>query len=265
MKKLAWTSLAFLVLTITSCGLLPDQAANTGPDPVTTPIQTQPVAPETELPIVSPTPAAPPPTQEPPGPTPTAIAPQQEITPGKVNVNALNLRIGPGTNHPVLRLLHEGQALEIHGRSEKLDWLLVALPSGTQGWVATEFVDTQVNIASLPLREAYGGPYFIQPELPDDERKPLDVRVVIENNIATVTISGFPGNSKILAKLGPAGGATDLVVASGTTSPNGNAILEFSMPAEWPIGNPVKSGEQTLVVAAQDGTFSTQITIQYYR
>ncbi|MFC1879329.1 SH3 domain-containing protein [Chloroflexota bacterium] len=255
-------SLSLIILLIISCGLLPESVEKSESEIVVAqPTQTQPES------IPSPTPISPPASPEAPQePTPTpVITPEIKIALGVVNVDSLNLRIGPGQNHLVLRLLHQGQDLEIHGRSEKLDWLLVHLPSGTQGWVATQYVDTLADIAALPMREAYGGPYIIQPELPVDQREPLNLLVSIENNLAEITISGFPENSDIFATLGAADGSSELVVASGTTSLNGNATLHFNMPTEFADGNPVKSGELTLVVATMDGSFSLPATIQYFR
>jgi uncharacterized protein YgiM (DUF1202 family) len=79
---------------------------------------------------------------------PVPPAPERTSSRGMVNVQGLNLRLGPGANHKILRQLAEGTQVEIQGRSENLEWLLVRLPSGTQGWVFAEYVDTQAVIAT---------------------------------------------------------------------------------------------------------------------
>jgi SH3-like domain-containing protein len=205
-------------------------------------------------------------------PTPTLPEPvvtleppaEQLIAMGTVNVQGLNLRIGPGMNHAILRLLSQGLELQIEGRSESLDWLLVRLPSGVQGWVFAEFVDTQVTIADLPLREAYGGAYQTQPQAELDERKPMNIWVTIENNRAVVTISGFPGNARLSVYMGKAGGSADLLVASGLASANGNAVIVFEMPASLD-GKALTSGEYILLVESTGGNASMTAAIQYYR
>ena len=143
--------LVILGLLVSACGgteapptAVPPAAATTAPEPTAT--------------------TPPEPTSAPAEPSATPQAkPDLRVVPGVVNVDSLNLRLGPGLDHVVIRLLHTGQELDILGRNEKLDWLLVELPSGTQGWVYFEYVDTEANIAELPLKEAYGGSYFVEP------------------------------------------------------------------------------------------------------
>lgn len=204
------------------------------------------------------------PTLELPEPVVTLEPPaEQLIAMGKVNVQGLNLRIGPGLNHAVLRLLSQGLELQIEGRSENLDWLLVRLPSGVQGWVYAAYVDTQATVADLPLREAYGGAYQAQPQAELDEHKPMNVWVSIENNRATVTVSGFPSSARLAVYLGKAGRSADLLVASGIASANGNAVIVFEMPASLD-GKTLTSGEYILVIDSLDSNASMTAVIQYY-
>lgn len=206
---------------------------------------------------------------------PTEALPEPTATPetqvgaalpvGVVNADNLNLRIGPGLKNPVLRLLAKGLQVDILGRSEQLDWLLVRLPSGTEGWVYSAYVDTQAILADLPLREAYGGAYAEPLAAPLDERKPQNVFVSIENDQAIVTVTGFPGNASLLVTLSPLNGKAGLLVASGVASPNGNATLYFDMPAAWSNGKPISGGNLLLEVSTQDGSASMTAEIQYFR
>jgi hypothetical protein len=197
---------------------------------------------------------------------PMPPAPEATSIHGVVNVQGLNLRLGPGANHKILRQLAEGTQVEIQGRSENMEWLLVRLPSGTQGWLFADYVDTQAVIANLPLKEASGGAYLAPSDAVQDVRQPQNVQVSIENNIATVVVTGFPSDSKLTVKLGKSGREADLmVVGEGSASENGNALIRFKMPAEWSDGTPLSSGELTLVVNTPNGKVSVTIKIQYYR
>lgn len=196
---------------------------------------------------------------------PMPPAPESTSLRGIVNVQGLNLRLGPGANHRILRQLAEGTQVEIQGRSENMEWLLVRLPSGTQGWVFAKYVDTQAVIANLPLKEASGGAYLAPSDAAQDVRQPQNVQVSIENNIATVVVADFPSDSKLVVKLGKSGKEADLVVGEGTTSANGNALIHFKMPAEWSDGVPLSSGELTLIVSTANESASVTVRIQYYR
>jgi hypothetical protein len=262
MYKTVLSILAILMIT-TACGLLP--ARGLAPEEENAPPVIIATLPPAEEPPV-PTQPAPAPTAVPVEPTPTPQAePEARAATGIVNADSLNLRLGPGLDHVVVRLLHTGQELDILGRNEKLDWLLVELPSGTQGWVYRKYVTTQADIAELPLKEAYGGPYYVEPAPAQDAPRPLDIQVVIEANLATATISGFPGDSQVVARLAKRAGGAGMTVATGQTSRNGNAVLRFAMPAEWPDGSPLTSGSISLVVSTIDGSFELAATIQYYR
>jgi hypothetical protein len=156
------------------------------------------------------------------------------------------------------------------GRSENQEWLQVRLDSGTQGWVYYEYVDTQAVIADLPLLEAYGGAYLNPVDVaptasPPETRQPQKVSVSIEDNLATVKINGFIEDARLVLKLERSDGKSSLVVGKGRTNANGHASIQFEMPADWPDGEPLTSGEMDLVVSSKDGKASLDVTIQYYR
>lgn len=203
-------------------------------------------------------------------PVPPEAQSDQPIAAGQVNVQALNLRAGPGLNHRIFLELAGGTALEIMGRSENLEWLLVRLQSGTQGWVYYQYVDTQVAIADLPLREAYGGAYLNPADdqpvvVPQEPRQPQNILVSIQNNQATVHITGFRSEARLVLTLERPDGKASLVVGKGETNANGNAVIHFEMPREWPDGKPLGSGDLDLVVSSKDGQASISASIQYYR
>jgi uncharacterized protein YraI len=203
-------------------------------------------------------------------PVPPASESNSPLANGEVNAQGLNLRAGPGLGHRIFLQLNEGTPLEILGRSENLEWLLVRLPSGTQGWVFYEYLDTQVVIADLPLREAYGGTYLnpvgVSPTAsPLDASQPQKIFVSIEDNGATVNINGFIEDARLVLKLERPDGRSSLVVGKGKTNANGNASIQFEMPTNWPDGEPLASGELDLIASSKDGKASINVTIQYYR
>ena len=220
--------------------------------------------------------AAPPATQPAVGVTPEPTPTPVQAT-GVVNVDALNLRLGPGLEHQVLRLLNTGDALEITGRSENSLWLQVKLADGAAGWVYAEFMNTQTTIADLPLREAYGGPVNPVTTIPENSPAPADVDqspvshdnpdilVVIENNQAEVNVKGFPSNAELNVRLGLPGAPGKMVVSEGKADRNGRVSLIFSMPYTWADGAPLTSGDLILEVVTQDGSFSQSVIIEYYR
>jgi uncharacterized protein YgiM (DUF1202 family) len=54
-----------------------------------------------------------------------------------VAVEVLNVRSGPGKNHPVIGKVRQGRRLEVHDRSP--GWSYVELPHGRRGWVMDRF------------------------------------------------------------------------------------------------------------------------------
>jgi uncharacterized protein YgiM (DUF1202 family) len=192
-----------------------------------------------------------------PQPEQPVVESPQPLALGRVNAQGLNLRAGPSANHVILGLLGQGTELEIQGRSENLQWLLVKVPGGAQGWVYFEYVDTQAAIASLPLKEAYGGPNPAPSNAGQDVRQPLNVQVSIENDLALVSIAGFPGDSRVIARLGEVGESADLYVGEAVTTPNGNAVMRFTMPA-------LDGDEFNLIVSSADGSESVNVRLQYF-
>ncbi len=169
-------------------------------------------------------------------------------------VDNLNLRAGPGKNYRILDMLDKGQTVTVLGRSTYSEWLVVRTSSGTEGWVFRPFIETDADIASLPVSEAYGGPTGS-----NGSSIPLNIVVTIRDNEATVELSGFPKNEDIVAKMGQGSAKASLEVVSGSTDANGKAELSFSMPKNWP------DGASTLVVSTEDGKFSRTANIVFYK
>lgn len=54
-----------------------------------------------------------------------------------VVVNRLNVRSGPGRDHPIVFQLHRGAVLTVYGTSP--GWYYVQLPNGQYGWIMEQF------------------------------------------------------------------------------------------------------------------------------
>ncbi len=175
-------------------------------------------------------------------------------------VDNLNLRIGPGTQYRVLRMIAKGQELEVTGRNKAGDWLQVNLADGAQGWVFSPYVLMDAPVSSLPNVEAYGGP-----QGSGQPANSLKVVVTIRDNRAVVAIQGFPASKDIVAELGLPGKDPDLKVATGATAADGTASLAFDMPAHWSDGSRVSQQNLALNVHTQDNSYSVAATLLYYR
>jgi uncharacterized protein YraI len=178
-----------------------------------------------------------------------------------VSVSGLNLRMGPGYGYEVIRLLPEGQRLKVLGRSVNGDWIEVMPDEQTGGWVYGSYLDTSIDLAALPLKEAYGGPYSQSGQ--PASASTYSLYMSINGRLATINLGRFPADTQIEALLGQPGESANLLVATGQTNADGAAQLDFSLPVEWQDGSPLTEQELLLVVRSLDGSFSQSATIQY--
>lgn len=272
MKQSLFLTLFLIALLLSACASSPTlntpelpldpQVDNTWlPEITRQPISVKPAVEQTIAAISTPT------------QTPT-IAPA--VIQGTVQTDALNLRLGPGLTHQVLGLLHTGTILEVTGRSEKGDWLQVKLSNGVSGWVYAQYVQMDGELASLPVREAYGGPYpttdnqvqlsiDAEPLETNASRENPAILVVIKDNIAEVSVKGFPAKSKLDILLRMPGASSGLVVGRGESSNLGKAIMSFQMPFTWADGTPLATGELVLEVIAVESGYTQAVIIEYYR
>ena len=70
-----------------------------------------------------------------------------------VNVSALNVRSGPGTNYGVIGLVEATELLTVLGQNQAGDWWLICCigSEGTNGWVAARFMTPEFDPAALTL------------------------------------------------------------------------------------------------------------------
>lgn len=110
------------------------------PSPTSTPTKT-PRPTSTLRPTSTPTPM--------PTATPTPPPPPQAI----IQVEALNVREGPGTVYTVLTQAGAGETLLVTGRAAGLPWVKVQLADAREGWISAKPEHSQLTSdpASLPI------------------------------------------------------------------------------------------------------------------
>ncbi|GAB4480063.1 MAG: hypothetical protein Kow00124_26390 [Anaerolineae bacterium] len=70
----------------------------------------------------------------------------------------LNLRLEPFPDSPVLEVLVQGDELTVIGVNGDDSWLEVIAPSGERGWVVTDLVDVNIDLATVPWNSNYPAP-----------------------------------------------------------------------------------------------------------
>ena len=86
--------------------------------------------------------------------TPTATPTPIPTPDAVVNVEALNLRSGPGTVYDKSGALEQGDPLEITGRNAAGDWVEVVCPGGKKGWVAASCLEINIPLAGVAVAQA---------------------------------------------------------------------------------------------------------------
>ncbi len=69
----------------------------------------------------------------------------------QVQEDLLNVRLGPGTDFPIVGQLSAGSQLALVGRDVSGDWLVVCCIDGKPGWVAARLVSTEADLLALPV------------------------------------------------------------------------------------------------------------------
>ena len=97
-------------------------------------------------------------------PTPTNVIVPTHTPSARVNYEFLNVRSGPGITFTLLISLQQNAPLSLVGRNGDNTWVRIRLPDGREGWAYTQYIQTSVAIASLPLVTAL--PPTQEPGLP---------------------------------------------------------------------------------------------------
>lgn len=161
--------LIFCTLASLSCRLAPGYRLTVTPN---TPPTNQPSIAHTPtlLPSLPPTNAvSPSPTSQPLVSTSSPPSPPK----ARVRVQAINLRLGPGTLFPVLANLTKDTWVTVQGKALGDEWLWVESDQGP-GWLATVFTDLYQNplVIALPIIPFNQG-YVVQGQVKDQEGMPI--------------------------------------------------------------------------------------------
>jgi hypothetical protein len=90
-------------------------------------------------------------------PTPlvvTVVPTQPPLPDGVVNSAQLNVRASPGTGAQIVTTVPRNTPLTILGRYLDNSWLQVQAPNGVIGWVFTELVTVNIDLANVPVVNA---------------------------------------------------------------------------------------------------------------
>lgn len=68
-----------------------------------------------------------------------------------VSTSSLHVRYGPSIGFGSFAVVHRGDRLGMIGRSGNGYWLKARIPTGAEGWVAANFVDSDTPVNSLPV------------------------------------------------------------------------------------------------------------------
>lgn len=156
---------AALLLTATTGCALTDLLARRPPTPTPTltktpkptftptpvgqpPLVVTSAPPPTNTPVVPPTPTPVPPT---PTDTPVPPTPTPEQVVAVVQVEALNVRAGPGAQYDRIGQVQSGQSFEVVGRVQGGDWIQICCVSGRTGWVAADYVRVRGPVQQVAL------------------------------------------------------------------------------------------------------------------
>jgi serine/threonine-protein kinase len=105
-------------------------------------------------PTPSPTPSPAPSVTATPSATPTATATATPAPNAVVNIENLNVRTGPGELYPVVGSYPRGTALKVTGKQANGGWLQIEAPDGRVGWMLSNFLQVNLNLAEVPAVEA---------------------------------------------------------------------------------------------------------------
>ena len=81
----------------------------------------------------------------------TPVPASEVVAKAIVQAQKLNLRTGPGMDHPIIGELMLGQEVGIIGRSDNNEWLQVRLNDGRTGWAAQIWLKTDKSPSDLPV------------------------------------------------------------------------------------------------------------------
>src|SRR5690606_36607669 len=86
--------------------------------------------------------------------SPITESPVEEIPAQVQVVSPMNVRGGPGTDHPIVAALSTGSSARILGKDGSGEWWQIALDSGGDGWIYAPLVETVGNVSQVAVAQA---------------------------------------------------------------------------------------------------------------
>ncbi len=90
-----------------------------------------------------------------PWPTFTPVPTVVPVTPGVASgviSSTVNVRLGPGTNYPVVAKLNKGTKISVRGRDVENQWFVLIPPPN--GWVNRDYITLNGDASTLPVIDA---------------------------------------------------------------------------------------------------------------
>jgi uncharacterized protein YraI len=172
--------------------------------------------PTATLQLFTPVPIAtiPTPSPSPLPPTPTLAATPGLFTPfpARPTVDALKVRVGPGSLFGPLQLLYETETVTVLGKAAGGEWILVETLDETRGWVFGQLLETDQDLQSAPLTEPENT-QVVQGRLTDSNGLPISgVQFALTHGTAERTDARTDPNGEFYAFL-PADATGDWLIS----------------------------------------------------
>ena len=140
--------------------------------------------------------------------TNTAVPPTATESSGpkvKVNVNAANIRSGPGTDYQTSTVAQAGDVLEVIGTNDDGTWYNVVLPDDKTGWIGSSVVDVESPSRSVGVEIVEEEPNSVDKQTNGNSDAPSSSSPLIEISAGSANIRKGPGTMYEVVKVGMQG------------------------------------------------------------
>lgn len=115
-----------------------------------------------------------------------------------VTSDTLNVRSGPSTAYPIVSTLRRGDRVQMTGRTSDSKWVKINLSGKPQAWIAAQYLNPDVRVASLAVAQAPA-----PPPTPTPKRCTNEAYLILENHIGRyITVQVSDNNFRVEGKVG---------------------------------------------------------------
>jgi hypothetical protein len=166
-----------------------------------------------------------------PSATPTPTFPVDAL----VSIDALNLRAGPDTMHPIQGVAGRSTPVAIRGRDDTGEWFSVLLPDAQEGWLSAAYLQLRRDYESIPTQPTPSPPPSptvtpipMDPSLPLIALPPVVAQgdpllLRLRDESARQVVAAFDGRETPLFEVSP-GNFAGILSAGLDTHPGGQPI-----------------------------------------